>query len=126
MNIYYEGADGANKINNILSSYQKFPPKTIGHYTVTNITNFNSDIVQDADGKRIPQQQFFSITLDNNVQFAVRASGTEPKIKFYLFAEQSVHDIYALPAVKQSTQQLLDDMKLLLKSDTEERTHFSS
>lgn len=126
MNIYYEGANGADKINNILSSYQKCPPQNIGTNKVTNITNFVSDTVIDADGKTIPQQKFFFVTLDNNVQFAVRASGTEPKIKFYLFAEQTVSDINELPTVKQSTQQLLDEMKILLKSDTEERTSFSS
>lgn len=126
MNIYYEGADGADKINNILSSYQKCPPQNIGTNKVTNITNFVSYTVIDADGKTIPQQKFFFITLDNNVQFAVRASGTEPKIKFYLFAEQTVSNINELPAVKQSTKDLLDNVKMLLKSDTEERTHFSS
>ena len=59
LNIYYEGADGANKIKNILSSYQSNPPKSIMSHNVIKITDFSKDVVIDADGRCIPLQKFF-------------------------------------------------------------------
>ncbi|MDR2432215.1 MAG: IS5 family transposase, partial [Puniceicoccales bacterium] len=65
--------------------------------------DFAKQTIQDADGKLIPPQQFFFITLDNGVKFALRASGTELNIKFYLFAEVKVDDGFQLEETKETT-----------------------
>jgi phosphoglucomutase len=124
LNIYYEGADGAQKIKNILASYQKNPPKQIDSSKVTEIVDFAKQTIQDADGKLIPPQQFFFITLDNGAKFALRASGTEPKIKFYLFAEAKVDDGFQLEETKKTTSSLLEEIKRFLKTDVDERANF--
>ncbi|MDR2603099.1 MAG: phospho-sugar mutase [Puniceicoccales bacterium] len=124
LNIYYEGADGAQKIKNILTSYQENPPKQIDSSKVTEIVDFAKQTIQDADGKLIPQQQFFFITLENGIKFALRASGTEPKIKFYLFAEAKVTDRFQLGETKKTTFSLLERVKRFLKTDVDERANF--
>ncbi|MDR2777012.1 MAG: phospho-sugar mutase [Puniceicoccales bacterium] len=124
LNIYYEGADGAQKIKNILTSYQKDPPKQIDDGKVTEIVDFSKQTIQDADGKVIPSQQFFFITLKNGVKFALRASGTEPKIKFYLFAEVKIDDRSQIEETKKATSFLLERMKRFLKTDVDERANF--
>ena len=44
-------------------------------------------------------------------RFAARPSGTEPKIKFYLFARSDVDGPDSLPAAKEQTRRLLDRME---------------
>ena len=110
LNIYYEGADGANKIRNILSSYQSNPPKSIISHNVIKITDFSKDTVTDSDGRCIPPQRFFFIEL-----------GTEPKIKFYLFAEKPVQSHSELDQIKHETSSLLGDVKSFLLEDANKR-----
>ncbi len=53
-------------------------------------------------------------------RFAVRPSGTEPKIKFYLFARTDVDGPDHLPAAKEETRRLLDGMSADLERYIEE------
>ena len=39
----------------------------------------------DEEGAAIPSLDFIELTLENDFSVAVRPSGTEPKIKYYLF-----------------------------------------
>jgi phosphoglucomutase len=112
--IYHDGADGSLRIEKILDDYQNNPPKSIGGSAVTEIVDFSRQTIIDADGKVIPPQKFFLLTLNNGIKFAVRASGTEPKIKFYLFAEAPVPDRSHLPTVIKETGALLERTKSLI------------
>jgi phosphoglucomutase len=121
LNIYYEGASGAAKIKNILESSQKKPPSTLGHFHVTRIMDFNRDEIFDPDGKRIPAQNFFMIDLDNGYRYAIRGSGTEPKIKFYIFGSAPLTSIDFLETVSKETTQTMEIIKNLLQEDAEKR-----
>ena len=90
LTILHEGASGSKKIQNILESYRKSPPIKIGDFEIESIQDFGVDKILDADRKQIPKQDFFYIHLKNGYSFAVRGSGTEPKIKFYLFANEKI------------------------------------
>ena len=52
----------------------------------------------DADNEQIPAQDLYLVTLSNGYSFAARGSGTEPKMKFYLFASEPVASAADLPA----------------------------
>jgi phosphoglucomutase len=90
INIYYEGAAGSSKIRRILETYRKDPPKKLAEFEVAGFRDFGVEDYEDADGKEIPKQDFYFVELDNGYRYAVRGSGTEPKIKFYLFACEDV------------------------------------
>ncbi|MEN8661074.1 MAG: phospho-sugar mutase, partial [Lentimonas sp.] len=92
INIYYEGAAGSQKIASILQSYRTNPPKAFGDIKVSGFTDFGKDEIIDADGKRIAPQDFYFLELSNGYSFAVRGSGTEPKIKFYVFGRSDLTD----------------------------------
>ncbi|MFQ3224049.1 MAG: phosphoglucomutase [Lentimonas sp.] len=100
INIYYEGAAGSAKIANILESYRNDPPKAFGDIAVAGFTDFGKDEIIDADGEKIPAQDFYFLELSNGYSFAVRGSGTEPKIKFYVFGRSDVLDPEDLVKVK--------------------------
>ncbi len=100
INIYYEGAAGSQKIKNILESYRRDAPKAFGDVSVSGFTDFGKDEIIDADGDKIPPQDFYFLELSNGYSFAVRGSGTEPKIKFYVFGRSDVLDPEDLIKVK--------------------------
>ena len=61
------------------------------------------------------------MTLSNGYTFAARGSGTEPKMKFYLFASEKVANAAALPAVKAKVKAELDRLKALIEADAKAR-----
>ncbi len=121
VNIYYEGAVGAQKISRILESYRKNPPKEVGEFTVTEFRDFGTRTFHDADGKEIPKQDFYFLELDNGYEYAVRGSGTEPKIKFYLFAKEDVGQPVDLPPAKEAAARTLEALKQAIETDARAR-----
>ena len=119
INIYFEGAAGSQKIKNILESYRSDPPKAFGDVTVSGFTDFGKDEIIDADGKRIAPQDFYFLELSNGYSFAVRGSGTEPKIKFYVFGRSDVTDPKELAEVKVAASKVME--KTLAAIDAEAR-----
>lgn len=115
--IYYEGAAGARKIKNILTSYRTDPPQSLGGTAVTEMKDFGVQTFTDADGKPIPKQDLYFLTLENGYQYAVRGSGTEPKIKFYLFGREKVSDSSELEEKKSLTQTELESLKKAILAD---------
>jgi phosphoglucomutase len=121
INIYYEGASGSAKIKRILETYRAQPPAAFGEVTVTQFQDFGRQDIRDADGELIPKQDLYFVTLSNGYTFAARGSGTEPKMKFYVFANAEVKDAANLPAVKAATRATLDDLCALIEADARQR-----
>ena len=86
--IYFEGAEGAEKIARLLESYVKSPPKEIAGSKVTGVTNFQKKTIRDVEGDVIPKEKMLIFELEDKTRIAVRGSGTEPKIKYYMFAQK--------------------------------------
>jgi phosphoglucomutase len=83
--IVMEGAEGAALIQSLNSSYASIPATEFAGVKVSEIKNFAKQEIYDAEGDEIPKEAMILMTLENGNQIAVRASGTEPKIKYYLF-----------------------------------------
>lgn len=120
-NVYYEGASGAQKIQNILNSYQSNPPKSFAGKNVSEFMDFENGSYADADGKPIPKEKFFFLKLDDGSSFAVRGSGTEPKIKFYVFGRGDVASAAELDDVKAEIQQDVQGLLDAILSDAKDR-----
>lgn len=121
INIYFEGAAGSQKIKNILESYRSDPPKAFGDVTVSGFTDFGKDEIIDADGKRIAPQDFYFLELSNGYSFAVRGSGTEPKIKFYVFGRSDVTDPEALAEVKVAAGKVMETTLAAIDAEARQR-----
>ena len=85
-NIVMEGADGAAKIAALTKDYIANPPKEMDGTPVTGLRDFSAGKMVDAEGDPVPAEKMLFIDLADGRSFAVRPSGTEPKIKYYLFA----------------------------------------
>jgi phosphoglucomutase len=121
INIYFEGASGAAKIKRILDTYRANPPAAFGETKVTKFQDFGREKFHDADGELIPSQDLYLVTLANGYSFAARGSGTEPKMKFYLFAQEPVKSAAELPAAKAKAKNTLDALKALIDADARKR-----
>ena len=102
--IYFEGAEGADKIARLLESYANNPPNEIAGSKVTGITDFETQTIRDVEGDVIPKQKMSIFELEDKTRIAVRGSGTEPKIKYYIFAQRR-------PAAEEFTAEELKEIK---------------
>jgi len=121
INIYFEGATGAAKIRRILDTYRSNPPAAFWGVPVVKFEDFGRQVIKDADGEVIPKQDLYVLTLANGYTYAGRGSGTEPKMKFYIFAQAPVASAAALPAVKTQVRAELERLKGLIEADAKSR-----
>lgn len=84
-----EGADGAAQIKSLATSYSENPPVEMDGSAVTRVRDFSKDDFEDAEGDTLPKEGMIIIELADGRSYAVRPSGTEPKIKYYLFGKDA-------------------------------------
>lgn len=121
INLYYEGATGAAKIKRILDTYRSDPPAAFGDVKVAKFQDFGVQDIHDADGELIPKQDLYFVTLENGYTFAARGSGTEPKMKFYVFARSALKGDGDLAATKAAVAAELDTVKAAIEADAKQR-----
>lgn len=114
-----EGADGAAQIKSLAASYSQNPPTKIDGASVSRIRDFSKDDFEDVEGDPIPKEGMLIIDLDDGRSCAVRPSGTEPKIKYYLFGKDAPSD--DLEASKASVAAGLESLWLALEEDAQSR-----
>lgn len=84
-----EGADGAAKIQALANSYAENPPAVVDGSAVLRVRDFANQDFYDQEGDLIPKEKMLFVDLEDGRSFAVRPSGTEPKIKYYLFGNSA-------------------------------------
>ncbi len=123
--IYFEGAEGADKIARLLESYTTQPPTDIAGSRVTGITDFEKQTIRDVEGDVIPKQKMSIFELEDKTRIAVRGSGTEPKIKYYIFAQRrpggGKFTVEQLQKIKSEVSQQLETVWKWLEKDAHDR-----
>ena len=125
--ITMEGAQGAAQIQRLAESYATQPPSEMDGTAVGSTINFAAQKIFDSEGDRIPSEKMLMITLADGRRAAVRPSGTEPKIKFYLFGhcappEGTKFASNELRKVKQNVVISVDKLWAAIKEDVNRRT----
>ncbi|PYK11773.1 MAG: phosphomannomutase [Verrucomicrobia bacterium] len=123
--LVFEGAEGATKIARLIKSYADDPFPEVFGSKVASIRNFETDEIKDAEGARIPNEKMLMFELEDGTRVAVRPSGTEPKIKYYLFAhrrpQKGKFDPVELNQIKSEVKEKLDRLWDWLQKDAESR-----
>jgi phosphoglucomutase len=126
--LVFEGAQGANKIARLIESYGASPFLEVLGSRVIGIKNFEMDMVEDVEGDLVPKEKMLIFELEDPAgagRIAVRPSGTEPKIKYYLFAqrrpENGKFDSAELSRIKAQVGEKLDRLWDWLQQDAESR-----
>jgi phosphoglucomutase/phosphomannomutase len=118
INKFFKGREGLDKIRALMNAFRADPPRTIAGLAVTEALDYQNHEIRDLTGSRntrpLPQPSgdlvIFHTELPG-VRFAARPSGTEPKIKFYLFARTKVKGPSELAEAKAQTAGRLDQMR---------------
>ena len=104
-------------IKKLMAAFREHPPRSIAGLDVAEVYDYKTHeirSVRDSAPSRPlpdPSGDLMIFHLDQSeVRFAARPSGTEPKIKFYLFARSDVADRRSLPDAKRRTAELMDRM----------------
>jgi phosphoglucomutase len=123
--LVFEGAEGADKIASLMKSYAADPVREILGSSVAEVRNFETDEIKDIEGDLIPKTKMLMFELEDGTRIAVRPSGTEPKIKYYLFARrQPESEKFAgadLDRIRAEVEKHLEDIWNWLRKDAESR-----
>ena len=116
------GADGAAQIQKLALSYVESPPTEIDGAKVARIRDFSNEDIVDEEGDLIPKEKMVFVDLEDGRAFAVRPSGTEPKIKIYLFqrpraGQGGVQLPEELESAKEIAQLAFDSLKTAVVAD---------
>ena len=114
-----EGADGAAKIQALANSYAENPPEIVDGSAVVRVRDFAKQDLFDQEGDLLPKEKMLFVDLSDGRSFAVRPSGTEPKIKFYLFGKHAPSS--DLSADKASVKLGLDFLWSWIEADAAKR-----
>lgn len=95
INVFMEGSEGMAAMQRLMKAFRESPPKSLsgipvasvrdyGNATVTDVASGESKPLAGPDGNLIIMDM-----ADEGNYVAVRPSGTEPKVKFYVFTRLS-------------------------------------
>ena len=89
VSIVMKGAEGAEKIQELMKEIREHPIKSFGKFKVLSIMDCQTSIKKDLKtGKeekiKLPTSNVLYYELENDEWCCARPSGTEPKVKFYM------------------------------------------
>ena len=121
-NLYFEGAEGNETIKKLAASYRTKKISSIAGQKIVKSKDFLEKGYIDEDEEELPQENFLMLELENGFTVAIRPSGTEPKIKYYLFGcgEKNALD---LEKSKEEVSLKMKEISEWLVSDAKERTN---
>lgn len=92
----FDGLDGKDKMTHIMSELRNNPLTEFNGHKVLSHADYQSSELIDKDGKQtpidLPKSNVLKYWLDDETWLAVRPSGTEPKVKFYLEVDDKSQD----------------------------------
>ena len=115
------GAEGAKQIARAVASYQEKPPQEWGGRRVVGVQDYEKGSHYDVDGVEIPKERMLIFDLGEGFRVAVRASGTEPKMKCYFFGKRSVRVGEDLMRAKKELAGELDELWKWTQTDAQKR-----
>ncbi|AUI79569.1 MULTISPECIES: phospho-sugar mutase [Lactiplantibacillus] len=84
----FDGVGGSDKIAALMTKFRSEAPTDFAGYAVQGTEDFQSQTESFADGHTapidLPQANVLKYHLEDGTWIAIRPSGTEPKIKFYI------------------------------------------
>ncbi|MCA9133399.1 MAG: phospho-sugar mutase [Planctomycetales bacterium] len=90
VNVQMQGSEGMAHMRTLMAAFRSNPPQQLGGIDVASVRDYQSLTVRRLDGSTQPldalpaDMVMLDLATEGNY-FAVRPSGTEPKVKFYMF-----------------------------------------
>ena len=114
-----KGIHGNKEIKKIMNSFRNEPPKTIGNSQIIKIDDFESSTSLHYNNTKtnilLPKSNVLIFSTLDGTKVALRPSGTEPKIKFYISVNEKVNIVENYSSVENLLELKIKQIVLELK-----------
>ncbi len=116
INITMEGSEGMAHMSRLMAAFRSDPPTELGGIAVAAVRDYKALTTRRLDGSTerldalAADMVMLDLKLDGNY-FAVRPSGTEPKVKFYMFTSLPAEESIDLRAAQQKLAKRLSQLE---------------
>lgn len=110
ISIFMHGSDGMRRMQDLMSSLRKSAPDKLADRAIARLRDYKNGRIIDGNGEtgtlKGPTGDLVIFDFDTNGnQIAIRPSGTEPKVKFYMFYFQDDVTAESLAAAQETGNQ---------------------
>ena len=115
LSITKKGIKGSNAINNIMKNYRNYPPDKINGSKVILIEDYLNSVAIDVENNRsieiiIPKANVLIYTTFDGSKIALRPSGTEPKIKYYISVNENLNSTEEYEKINIKLEEKINDL----------------
>jgi phosphoglucomutase/phosphomannomutase len=120
VSVQMPGSEGMARMQEVMAAFRAGPPAEVGSDRVAQVRDYERKTVTPAGANPQPlagpkgDLVFLDLATEGNY-VACRPSGTEPKIKFYMFAYMPPEQLANLEAAKEQLERRLDAMEADLR-----------
>jgi phosphoglucomutase len=120
VSVQMPGSEGMTRMKEVMAEFRAGPPAEIGRMKVTQVRDYEKQTITAVGGVAQPlagpkgDLVFFDLAAEGNY-VACRPSGTEPKIKFYMFTYTPPEQLANLELAKSELEARLDSMEADLR-----------
>ncbi|PHS02979.1 MAG: phosphomannomutase [Blastopirellula sp.] len=119
LNQQMEGSEGMANMKKLMAKFRAEPPQTVGGLKLVAARDYANGVVVAPDGTQSPLEgpvgDMVILDLEEGNYVAVRPSGTEPKVKFYMFTYVAPEQLALLDVTQDEMQERLDAFENDLK-----------
>jgi len=121
LNVQMEGSDGMARMKKLMETFRTAPPKTLAGIEVAALRDFKGGVRRTAAGEESalegPSGDMIMLDLASEGNYiAVRPSGTEPKVKFYMFTYEPAEQLHNLETTKEQMAERIAAMEVDLRA----------
>ncbi len=123
ISVQMPGSEGMERIKSVMAAFRGNPPEQLGGARLAQIRDYSGGTIRSADGTTRPLDGprgdlvILDLEMPGNY-VAARPSGTEPKIKFYMFAYDPPEESQDVEAARKRQRERLDRIEADLKEFT--------
>ncbi len=116
VSVQMPGSQGMGRMQEVMQQFRTQPPQKLASHGVRQVRDYLGQTIRNADGSIQPlagpcgDLVILDLDLEGNY-IAIRPSGTEPKIKLYLFTYEPPEQLANLESASLKLEQRLDQME---------------
>ncbi|MFT5848016.1 MAG: phosphomannomutase [Psychroserpens sp.] len=115
VSITKKGIEGAQEIKQMMIDAREHPLTSVNGSKVVKVEDYQLSIVKDLVNQKsskivIPKSNVLIYYTEDGSKIALRPSGTEPKIKFYISVNTNLDNVSAFKVTEQQLETRIDDI----------------
>ncbi|EAQ78374.1 phospho-sugar mutase [Blastopirellula marina] len=120
LNQKMEGSEGMANMKKLMAKFREQPPTSLDGMALQRVRDYKNNVIVTPDGKQAPLDgppgDMVILDLAEGNYVAVRPSGTEPKVKFYMFTYVEPEQLSLLDMAKSAMQERINALETELKA----------